>query len=441
MRLGFALTCVKDAGENAANACAPDEDFGKDPNDQTYGGFYLVDPVRHQEYLPVQTTGGAQPFTSQADYIGRGKTAHGWVVFPAAAKRARSLDVVAPLGPVLENVPIGQPRPKTQQAATQQNFDKPKDTTDTSGLKLPARDLRLHKKSEGADEKEDKGRKDVTLDADVLFAFGKADLTGKAKTVLDRVATEIDQDATGTVAITGYTDAKGPPKVNKPLSKNRAKAVANYLKSHVDRDLSYAVTGKGEANPVAPNTKPDGSDNPKGRAKNRRVTVSYEVQPPKAESSPTPSQATTQTPKAPAAITWTGHGDEGDDRYRISIQQVRRHGDLASLRLTMTCLKPEDSDLGCEPSTQLQDQHHSGVLAPARAGGFRLYQESTKTRYYPVIESAVNPKAWTSDTSAGLPAGMERSYWVYFPAPDSAVTAVDVELPHGGPTVHDVPVA
>ena len=31
--------------------------------------------------------------------------------------------------------------------------------------------------------------------------------------------------------------------------------------------------GWGKANPVAPNTNPDGSDNPEGRQKNRRVEI------------------------------------------------------------------------------------------------------------------------------------------------------------------------
>lgn len=445
VRLGFALTCLKDAGDNYKSACAPWEDFGQDANDDTYGGFYLVDPVQHEEYLPVQTkkpAGG--PFTSQADFIDRGKTADGWVVFPAPAQSTRSLDVMVPNGPALENVPIGQPRPETQQAPTQQNFDKPKDTTDTSGLELPVRDLKLHTVSEGDDENEHHGRKNVTLASDVLFAFGKADLTDRAKTILGHVAGEMNQNATGTVAVTGYTDAKGSPKVNKPLSRNRAKAVADYLKSKVRRNLGYSVTGKGEADPVAPNTKPDGSDNPKGRAENRRVTVSYRVQRAGTGASTTPSPtataATSATPTPPAAITWRAHGTESEDTYRVSIQQVRRHGDVASLHLTLTCLTPDDTDQGCQPQTQLQDPDDTGILAPDRAAGFRLYEPSTKTRYYPVTENAVGAKAWTSDTSKNLDSGAEQSYWVYFPAPEPQATAVDVELPQGGPTVHDVPV-
>ena len=37
--------------------------------------------------------------------------------------------------------------------------------------------------------------------------------------------------------------------------------------------LTYAASGRGESQPVAENTKPDGTDNPLGRRKNRRVTI------------------------------------------------------------------------------------------------------------------------------------------------------------------------
>ncbi|XQD08713.1 hypothetical protein ACM720_02655 [Neisseria sp. LNP16475] len=36
---------------------------------------------------------------------------------------------------------------------------------------------------------------------------------------------------------------------------------------------NYQTEGLGAANPVAPNANDDGSDNPEGRAKNRRVEI------------------------------------------------------------------------------------------------------------------------------------------------------------------------
>jgi outer membrane protein OmpA-like peptidoglycan-associated protein len=47
-------------------------------------------------------------------------------------------------------------------------------------------------------------------------------------------------------------------------------ALAKLLTDH---PVQFTVAGFGASKPVAPNTNPDGSDNPKGRGKNRRVTI------------------------------------------------------------------------------------------------------------------------------------------------------------------------
>jgi outer membrane protein OmpA-like peptidoglycan-associated protein len=39
------------------------------------------------------------------------------------------------------------------------------------------------------------------------------------------------------------------------------------------RGISFSTKGYGADNPVASNTKPDGSDDPEGRQKNRRVEI------------------------------------------------------------------------------------------------------------------------------------------------------------------------
>ncbi len=44
--------------------------------------------------------------------------------------------------------------------------------------------------------------------------------------------------------------------------------------------VTYRAAGLGSADSVAPNTKTDGSDNPEGRALNRRVTISFAVKVP-----------------------------------------------------------------------------------------------------------------------------------------------------------------
>ncbi len=79
-----------------------------------------------------------------------------------------------------------------------------------------------------------------------------------------------------TARVDGYTDSKGSSSYNDRLSQRRADAVATALR----RALSGAAprlrtVGHGEEDPVAANQTEDGEDNPRGRAKNRRVTVSF----------------------------------------------------------------------------------------------------------------------------------------------------------------------
>jgi outer membrane protein OmpA-like peptidoglycan-associated protein len=115
-----------------------------------------------------------------------------------------------------------------------------------------------------------------TLAADVLFAFDKADLTPAARSRLREVTDALRRKTTGEVRIDGYTDAKGSPAYNLGLSLRRARAVQAALQAALPGSpLRFVARGHGEADPVAANTRPDGSDNPKGRAKNRRVTITF----------------------------------------------------------------------------------------------------------------------------------------------------------------------
>jgi OOP family OmpA-OmpF porin len=79
------------------------------------------------------------------------------------------------------------------------------------------------------------------------------------------------------VTIEGYTDSKGGKSVNIPLSRERANAVRDWLVKNGNVAAAHISTkGFGEQNPVAANTNPDGSDNPAGRALNRRVSIIVE---------------------------------------------------------------------------------------------------------------------------------------------------------------------
>lgn len=112
----------------------------------------------------------------------------------------------------------------------------------------------------------------LNLSADQLFDFDKAVLKPQADAELQKVFDDINGKTDASVKVVGYTDAKGSDTYNKRLSDQRAMAVKKWLE---DKGLKNPILteGKGAADPIAPNTNSDGSDNPEGRAKNRRVEI------------------------------------------------------------------------------------------------------------------------------------------------------------------------
>jgi OOP family OmpA-OmpF porin len=122
-------------------------------------------------------------------------------------------------------------------------------------------------------ERERAGRVSVTVASDVLFAFDRARLTPKAGATIERIAGRI-RAAGGPVRVDGYTDGIGSDAYNLGLSRRRAGAVSQALRAELPGRIRITARGHGEANPVEPNTV-GGEDNPEGRARNRRVTITY----------------------------------------------------------------------------------------------------------------------------------------------------------------------
>jgi outer membrane protein OmpA-like peptidoglycan-associated protein len=112
----------------------------------------------------------------------------------------------------------------------------------------------------------------LRVGSDFLFDFDRAELRPEAEPALAELAQHI-VEARRAVMIEGHTDAKGTDSYNQGLSERRATAVRIAL---AGRGLPYEklnIRGFGKSRPVAPNAKPDGSDDPDGRQRNRRVEV------------------------------------------------------------------------------------------------------------------------------------------------------------------------
>jgi len=108
----------------------------------------------------------------------------------------------------------------------------------------------------------------ITLDGQVLFVTGKAELLPIARDRLNQVAKSLkDLDDDKLVSIEGFTDSRGADDTNLKLSQDRANAVRDYLASQGVKGEKLRAIGRGEAMPIASN------ETPEGRANNRRVEI------------------------------------------------------------------------------------------------------------------------------------------------------------------------
>jgi outer membrane protein OmpA-like peptidoglycan-associated protein len=114
----------------------------------------------------------------------------------------------------------------------------------------------------------------IELNADVLFDFDKYNLKPEATESLKKVGQVVQGYPNAPLLIEGHTDGVGTHAHNMKLSDDRAASVKNWLVQNAGIQGSGITTrGWGETKPVAPNTNPNGSDNPAGRQKNRRVEI------------------------------------------------------------------------------------------------------------------------------------------------------------------------
>lgn len=116
----------------------------------------------------------------------------------------------------------------------------------------------------------------IELPADILFDFDQAVIRATAEPALTQAAEVLRQRAQGIVTIEGHTDGKGAPAYNQKLSERRAAAVQQWLTGRGGlTQVRFANKGFGASKPAAPNAKPDGTDDPDGRQKNRRVEIVF----------------------------------------------------------------------------------------------------------------------------------------------------------------------
>jgi outer membrane protein OmpA-like peptidoglycan-associated protein len=225
---------------------------------------FLFDPVAKRKYLLVKDTEGyfqAQPLTVKMD---GGRFIHDWrkttlvsLTFQAPPDTVQRVDLLLPQFLPFEAVTIeglgGAAASGIEAAGT------------TLGLEGALKDLKAEVTATEIK---------IDLAADVLFDFDKAEIKKQAEPSLLNLATVLKANPGATVTIEGHTDAKGADAYNQTLSEQRAASVKQWLVANAQvNGATISTRGWGKSKPVTYNAKPDGSDDPEGRAKNRRVQI------------------------------------------------------------------------------------------------------------------------------------------------------------------------
>ena len=105
------------------------------------------------------------------------------------------------------------------------------------------------------------------------FQYDKAEIIEKDQDELDSLVTILKTNPRMRIEFTTHTDAIGSDEYNLKLSFRRAAYISNYIVSKGISQKRVKGRGVGETKHIAPNTNPDGTDNPDGRQKNRRTEI------------------------------------------------------------------------------------------------------------------------------------------------------------------------
>lgn len=437
--------------------------FGDDdPWGGDFADFNLLDPLGGKYYHPLRAGDSkGLAFGSRADhskdpYLTSGVRHPLMVYFPPVPADVRRLTVLAPgtLGE-LTGIPVVN-GPSDKPALPQETTTEPKagqpfhyQVTPPSG-KVWSRveDLHSYRESRDRTVSTGSGQEKLALRADVLFAFDKATLSGKATKVLNHAISETRAEADPAkppISITGYTDAKGSDAYNIRLSRKRANAVERYLSKRLGDAYKYRTMGKGEADPVAPNTKSDGSDNPEGRAKNRRVTISYRVKQHKPSTETSTSAApgrgavgepaTFRTSDGP--VIGSVHLRRAGSKWRLDVHPFYRDGRY----LVGVFNAHHESGMGDGLTISVDGHPVQSEMSGAEFRAVIAADPVRKVDYYEVRVGALTGAStrFANGTVAGEADSADNRFYIYYPAPPATTTKMNLRVGTAG-TVRGVPI-
>ena len=254
----------------------------------------------------------------------------------------------------------------------------------------------------------------IKLPSDVLFEFAKSDLTPAAQSALDGVEEQLGS-AKGTITIEGHTDAIGDDPSNQTLSEARAASVQAALQERLGSGFTFNAVGFGESRPVAPNTNPDGSDNPDGRAENRRVEIRSgdvtEAGPPELEARELPDDLAAQG-------------------ATVTVDSVKRISGHLLTAVTITNPTSTAIEVPQESGLSNPGERPTGITVADRTNQRRAEVCTTGGELLEGFGTLAGPPSGQFEPTGDhlLLAGESVQLWGFYAAPPADVTTVDVEI-------------
>lgn len=411
--------------------------FGDSSSDYSFVGFKLLDPVGGKLYYGFRDGNiGALGFGSRLKEISLqpGVGYEATVYFPPLPARVSSVTVLTPgTTGEITGVPVSagtySAPVATGESAEIKELNAPKSPGDSVELPVvepPAGAWSLAADVSGTISAADREsttsptRRSVALRSDILFPFGKATLTAKAKTIIGEAAREImsSADPADPITVVGHTDAIGADADNQVLSEKRARAVVAELRGDLGGAWRFTASGRGETQPLADETNPDGSDNPEGRARNRRVEFGY----PLAAATPSGTAGPAVVDDDTAAATRDGSSDSRSDAagpvsFRLTVHPFRRDGQylVAAFDLANTSGTKLDTSWG---------YFRSATYPGPSFASFAVIDPASGTAYRTAYVTVDGVKSWIEGRPHSLTsADGQRSYF-YVAAPPASVTSV-----------------
>jgi outer membrane protein OmpA-like peptidoglycan-associated protein len=203
------------------------------------------------------------------------------VTLPASAQTGKTYEIQQPRGTWQTPGEIQQPRGTWQ---TPGEIQQPRGTWQTPGeIQQPKGTwqqpgpIQVPKGIEAVRANVTRCEHRLSVVADALFDFDKANLRLEAEETLAAAGPEIAKLGGKPARVEGHTDGKGSDAYNMKLSEARATTVRDWLVGRSLVPSGTPIKGYGKSRPIAPNTTAAGHDDPEGRQKNRRVEVVFDT--------------------------------------------------------------------------------------------------------------------------------------------------------------------